>query len=91
MKSEKLYDEIDNNELFSSPINVEDRSMMNVPFVLSQKGADESSFLSFCKDRGLETLKGHRSVGGFRASIYNAMPDEGVDALIQAMKEYDPN
>ena len=91
LKAKKLYDEIDNNELFSSPINVEDRSMMNVPFVLSHKGADESSFLSYCKDRGLETLKGHRSVGGFRASIYNAMPDEGVDALIQAMKEYDPN
>ena len=49
---------------------------------------DEAGFLSFCDHRGLKALKGHRSVGGFRASIYNAMPEEGVDALIQAMQEY---
>ena len=49
----------------------------------------EEDFLSFCNDRGLRTLKGHRSVGGFRASIYNAMPEAGVDALIQAMKDYE--
>ena len=90
LKAQKLYDEIDNNELFSSPVNVENRSMMNIPFVFTQQG-DELSFLSFCKKRGLLTLKGHRSVGGFRASIYNAMPEEGVETLIQAMKEYEPN
>ena len=90
LKAQKLYDEIDNNDLFSSPVNVENRSMMNIPFVFTQQG-DELSFLSFCKKRGLLTLKGHRSVGGFRASIYNAMPEEGVETLIQAMKEYEPN
>ena len=90
LKAQKLYDEIDNNELFRSPINIEDRSMMNIPFVFTQQG-DDLSFLSFCEKRGLLTLKGHRSVGGFRASIYNAMPEEGVETLIQAMKEYEPN
>ena len=90
LKAQKLYDEIDNNELFSSPVNVENRSMMNIPFVFTQQG-NELSFLSFCKKRGLLTLKGHRSVGGFRASSYNAMPEEGVETLIQAMKEYEPN
>ena len=90
LKAQKLYDEIDNNELFSSPVNVENRSMMNIPFVFTQQG-DELSFLSFCKERGLLTLKGHRSVGGFRASIYNAMPEEGVETLIQAMKDFQLN
>ena len=90
LKAQKLYDEIDNNELFSSPVNVENRSMMNIPFVFTQQG-DELSFLSFCKKRGLLTLKGHRSVGGFRASIYNAMPEEGVETLIQAMKDFQLN
>ena len=87
LKAQKLYDEIDNNELFSSPVNVENRSMMNVPFVFAEQG-DESSFLYYCNQRGLQTLKGHRSVGGFRASIYNAMAEEGVDALILAMKDF---
>ena len=50
---------------------------------------DDNEFLQFCDDRGLKTLKGHRSVGGFRASIYNAMPIEGVDALIKAMQDYE--
>ena len=61
---------------------------MNVPFVFAENG-DENEFLDFCADRGLMTLKGHRSVGGFRASIYNAMPEAGVDALIAAMREYE--
>ena len=90
MKAQKLYDEIDNNVLFRSPVKVENRSMMNVPFVFAEQG-DESSFLYYCNQRGLQTLKGHRSVGGFRASIYNAMPEEGVDALIQAMKDFQLN
>ena len=90
LKAQKLYDEIDNNVLFRSPVKVENRSMMNVPFVFAEQG-DESSFLYYCNQRGLQTLKGHRSVGGFRASIYNAMPEEGVDALIQAMKDFQLN
>ena len=90
LKAQKLYDEIDNNVLFRSPVKVENRSMMNVPFVFAEQG-DESSFLSYCNQRGLQTLKGHRSVGGFRASIYNAMPEEGVGALIQAMKDFQLN
>ncbi len=89
-KAKKLYDEIERNPLFISPVALEDRSLMNVPFVFADEG-DEADFLSFCDHRGLKTLKGHRSVGGFRASIYNAMPEAGVDALIQAMQEYQTN
>ena len=88
-KSEKLYHEIERNTLFASLINIDDRSMMNIPFVFVDKALDDNDFLSFCDKRGLKTLKGHRSVGGFRASIYNAMPLEGVDALILAMQEYE--
>ncbi len=88
-KSEKLYHEIERNTLFASLINIDDRSMMNIPFVFVDKALDDNEFLSFCDKRGLKTLKGHRSVGGFRASIYNAMPLEGVDALILAMQEYE--
>ena len=87
-KAEKLYTEIERNPLFKSPIAEEDRSLMNVPFVFSENG-NEQEFLDFCAERGLMTLKGHRSVGGFRASIYNAMPEAGVDALIAAMQEYE--
>ena len=87
-KATLLYQEIERNTLFVSPIPKEDRSLMNIPFVFS-KEMDESDFLSFCQKRGLMTLKGHRSVGGFRASIYNAMPVEGVEALVSAMKEYE--
>jgi len=87
-KSDKLYREIDDNPLFTSNVNKEDRSMMNIPFVFIDRSKDDDNFLKFCDERGLKTLKGHRSVGGFRASIYNAMPSEGVDALIVAMREY---
>ncbi|MBT3838729.1 MAG: 3-phosphoserine/phosphohydroxythreonine transaminase [Candidatus Marinimicrobia bacterium] len=88
-KSKKLYDEIERNSLFKSPIVEEDRSLMNVPFIFDKEGLDDKDFLQFCHERGLRTLKGHRSVGGFRASIYNAMPELGVDTLIAAMKEYE--
>ena len=88
-KAGYLYSEIDRNPLFKSPIAVEDRSLMNVPFIFSQDGLDDNNFLQFCDKRGLKTLKGHRSVGGFRASIYNAMPVEGVEALIDAMQDYE--
>ena len=88
-KAGKLYAEIERNPLFKSPIAEEDRSFMNVPFIFSQDGLDDNNFLQFCDKRGLKTLKGHRSVGGFRASIYNAMPVEGVEALIDAMQDYE--
>jgi phosphoserine aminotransferase len=87
-KAKKLYKEIDMNEHFICPVNVEDRSYMNVPFTFKKKDCRDEDFLQFCKNRGLQTLKGHRSVGGFRASIYNAMPEAGVDALISAIKDY---
>ena len=87
-KAGKLYSEIKRNPLFRSPVNAEDCSLMNVPFVFNKDGMDDGAFLQFCDERGLQTLKGHRSVGGFRASIYNAMPEAGVDALISAMQDY---
>jgi len=86
-KAKLLYDEIERNPLFTSPIAEEDRSLMNVPFIFADEG-DEAHFLDFCAKRGLVTLKGHRSVGGFRASIYNAMPVEGVETLVKAMWDY---
>ena len=88
IKSERLYQEIERNSIFTCPVNKEDRSEMNVPFILTDNG-DENEFLKFCADRGLLALKGHRSVGGFRASIYNAMPIDGIDALILAMQDYE--
>ena len=88
-KAEKLYAEITRNSIFTSRINKEDRSMMNIPFVYTDESMDDNQFLLFCNERGLKTLKGHRSVGGFRASLYNAMPEEGVDALIHAMREFE--
>ena len=88
-KAKKLYSEIERNTLFTSLINMDDRSMMNIPFVFEDRAMDDDDFLSFCDERGLKTLKGHRSVGGFRASIYNAMPLEGVEALISTMQEYE--
>tara|TARA_Y100000768_G_scaffold112725_2_gene83070 strand:- start:657 stop:1496 length:840 start_codon:yes stop_codon:yes gene_type:complete len=88
-KADKLYDEIERNSIFTSLVNKEDRSMMNIPFVHTDQSMDDNQFLLFCDERGLKTLKGHRSVGGFRASLYNAMPEEGVDALISAMQEFE--
>ena len=85
-----LYSEINRNSLFQSPIAKEDRSLMNIPFIFNEEiKEDENIFLEFCDKRGLKTLKGHRSVGGFRASIYNAMPLRGVEALINAMQDYE--
>tara|TARA_B100000029_G_C17503539_1_gene933579 strand:+ start:169 stop:1248 length:1080 start_codon:yes stop_codon:yes gene_type:complete len=88
-KAEKLYNAIDESSIFKSPVNPEDRSLMNVPFVFSREDLNDQDFLEFCDKKGLKTLKGHRSVGGFRASIYNAMQSEGVDALIAAMREFE--
>lgn len=90
-KADLLYNEIDRNKLFMSPLTVpEDRSIMNVVFVFRPEYKElEERFLELAKTKGLVGIKGHRSVGGFRASIYNAMPLEGVKVLVQAMKEFE--
>ena len=87
-KAQKLYDAIDNSGgFYSNPVDKSSRSWMNVPFVLADDALD-AAFLSEASEAGLETLKGHRSVGGMRASIYNAMPEAGVDALIDFMADF---
>ncbi|HEX9078928.1 MAG TPA: 3-phosphoserine/phosphohydroxythreonine transaminase, partial [Desulfuromonadaceae bacterium] len=83
-----LYDCIDNSALFVNPVRKEDRSRMNVPFTLKNPELDEE-FLKGAKKAGMIQLKGHRSVGGMRASIYNAMPLEGVKSLVEYMKEFE--
>ncbi len=87
-KSEKLYRAIDESDFYHNPVDPACRSWMNVPFTLSDPALD-GRFLEQAEEAGLITLKGHRSVGGMRASIYNAMPEEGVDALIEFMKEFE--
>lgn len=83
-KANKLYDFIDESAFYANPVDKAYRSLMNVPFTLANAELD-AQFLSEAKAAGLHTLKGHRSVGGMRASIYNAMPEAGVDALIEFM------
>ncbi len=87
-KAEKLYRAIDDSVLYSNPVDPAYRSRMNVPFVLADSTLDKE-FLTLAEHNGLGTLKGHRSVGGMRASIYNAMPEAGVDALIEFMAEFE--
>jgi len=87
-KSKLLYDCLDQSKLYLSPVRKEDRSRMNVPFKLRDPSLDEA-FLKGAKERGMVQLKGHRSVGGMRASIYNAMPIEGVQALAEYMREFE--
>ena len=87
-KAAKLYDYIDSSELFKCPVVKEDRSMMNVVFVTGDEALDKK-FIAEAKGKGLINLAGHRSIGGMRASIYNAMPMEGVEALIEFMKEFE--
>ncbi len=86
-KAKVLYDCLDASEFFANPVAKEDRSRMNVPFTLKDKSLDDA-FLKGAAQRGLTQLKGHRSVGGMRASIYNAMPIEGVRELVSYMKEF---
>ncbi len=86
-KAEKLYGYIDGSGFYSNPVEVASRSLMNVPFVLADSGLDKA-FLAGADDAGLLNLKGHRSVGGMRASIYNAVPEAAVDALIDYMKDF---
>ena len=89
-KAALLYDEIDRNKLFKGTAAKEDRSVMNVCFVMADGCQDwEKEFLEFAQSKGMVGLKGHRSVGGFRASIYNAMPIESVQALVDCMKEFE--
>lgn len=87
-KAQILYNYLDQSSLFSSPVKKENRSMMNVPFVTGNKDID-AKFIEEASSLGLKTLKGHRTVGGMRASIYNAMPPEGVKALVQFMEEFE--
>ena len=83
-KADKLYSYIDGSEFYENNINEENRSIMNVPFLLVNEGLNDK-FLKESKEAGLLALKGHRSVGGMRASIYNGLPEEGVDALVDFM------
>ena len=87
-KAAKLYSHIDSSSLFSCPVAPEDRSLMNAVFVTGNKDLD-SRFVAEAKEAGLVNLAGHRSVGGMRASIYNAMPEEGIDRLIEFMKKFE--
>ena len=91
-KAELLYDAIDNSKVFVGTAVKEDRSMMNVCFVMAPGHEDlEAEFMAFAKEKGMVGIKGHRSVGGFRASIYNACPQESVDALVACMQEFEKN
>ena len=87
-KAKVLYDYLDASSFFRNPVAPADRSLMNVPFTLKDAALDDA-FLKGAQARGMIQLKGHRSVGGMRASIYNAMPIEGVKALVQYMKEFE--
>jgi phosphoserine aminotransferase len=89
-KADLLYSFLDNSKLFKGTVVAEDRSLMNVPFVT---GSDEldAKFVKEASEAGFVNLKGHRSVGGMRASIYNAMPYEGVKALVDFMAEFEKN
>jgi phosphoserine aminotransferase len=89
-KAKLLYDEIDRNTLFTGTAELESRSLMNICFVMTEENKElEAEFSTFASSRGLVGLKGHRSVGGFRASTYNALPIESVQALVDAMKEFE--
>lgn len=87
-KAKLLYDFLDQSKLFKGTVVKEDRSLMNVPFVTGNEELD-AKFVKEAKAAGLENLKGHRTVGGMRASIYNAMPYEGVEALVEFMKKFE--
>ncbi|MDR2085712.1 MAG: 3-phosphoserine/phosphohydroxythreonine transaminase [Dysgonamonadaceae bacterium] len=89
-KAALLYDEIDRNKLFHGTAAVEDRSLMNICFVMNEEYQSlEAEFYQFATARGMVGIKGHRSVGGFRASTYNALPKEAVMALIETMQEFE--
>ena len=87
-KSKMLYDFIDNSKLYKNNVAKEDRSIMNVPFVTGDENLD-AKFVKEAAAAGLVSLKGHRLVGGMRASIYNAMPVEGVKTLVEFMAKFE--
>ena len=87
-KAAKLYDFIDASDFYSNPVEKSVRSRMNVPFLLADDNLN-ADFLAQAEAADLTTLKGHRSVGGMRASIYNAMPESGIDALIDFMQTFE--
>ena len=89
-KAALLYDFLDESKLFKGTVRKEDRSIMNVPFITGNDELD-AKFVKESKEAGMENLKGHRSVGGMRASIYNAMPKEGVEKLVSFMREFEKN
>lgn len=93
VRAEMLYSEIERNKLFRATVTREkDRSLMNICFVMSDEYRDlEADFLAFASERGMVGIKGHRSVGGFRASCYNAMPIEGVRDLVLCMRDFERN
>lgn len=89
-KADLLYNEIDRNKMFKGTAVKEDRSIMNVCFVMNEAYKEkEADFMAFAKERGMIGIKGHRSVGGFRASIYNACPTESVEAFVACMQEFE--
>ena len=91
-RAEIVYDEIDRNKLFRGTVAEEDRSLMNICFVMNDEYAElEKDFLEFATSKGMVGIKGHRSVGGFRASCYNAQTIEGCQALVACMKEFEAN
>jgi phosphoserine aminotransferase len=87
-KASKLYHFVDNSEFYRNPVEPSARSWMNVPFILADDALD-GSFLKQAADAGLAGLKGHRSVGGMRASIYNAVPEAAVDVLVEFMADFE--
>jgi len=89
-KAKLLYDYLDSSALFKATVEKKDRSLMNIPFVTGSEELDKK-FIARCKEEGIVNIKGHRSVGGMRASIYNAMPIEGVKKLIEVMKDFEKN
>ncbi len=91
-KAQILYDEIDRNKLFVGTVAKEDRSLMNICFVMNEEYKElEKEFYEFATAKGMIGIKGHRSVGGFRASTYNALPKESVEALVAVMQEFENN
>lgn len=91
-KAAILYDAIDSSKMFVGTVNPEDRSIMNVCFVMKPEYKElEKAFIDFATERGMVGIKGHRSVGGFRASLYNALPVDSVKALVETMKEFEKN
>ena len=89
-RADMLYSEIDRNKLFRGTVATEDRSVMNICFVMNEEYAElEKPFFEYATSQGMVGIKGHRSVGGFRASCYNAQTIEGVQALIKCMKDFE--